>query len=627
MLPASPVSAAAIATLVDRIAASPGFVASEQLTRFLRHVVAEALAGRGARLREQAIGVAVFGRPVDYDPTVDSVVRVQARQLRFKLTEYFATHGKAEPVEITIPKGTYLPTFATRPVVGETGNARPHQPAPVRVRPGWWPVLAAVAVVALLVGWIARGRFGREPVRAVAVLPFLNLTGMADQDHVSDGLTEELTASLGAVPGLAVVARTSAFRFKGRAVDAREIGRELGVGTVLEGSLRRSGTGYRVTVQLIGTTDGLHRWAASYDSRSSDLISLQETVAREVTAALGREFGLALAGGRRRPTDDPVAYDLYLQARHFWNRRTPEAMARSIDLYRQAIGRDSSFALAHAGLGATYAAMSLNNMATPEAGPPAAIEAAETARRLDPSLGEAYATLGLMRGFAGWDWVAADSLFRRAISLSPNYATARSWYANTLTARGRADEALAQLEVARRIDPLSLPIAHGVGEALIYARRYDDALAQVDRILDFDSTFTFAHALAARAYFGLGQYQQAAEASRRAGDSLGVILIRARLGQLPRRRAIEAITRQGLAQLEDHPFVTAISYAILGEVDSSFAWLDRGRRRRHPDLMSLKVEPMLDPLRGDPRYSPLLEQVGLGERQVGRGGEQRGRDN
>lgn len=608
-----------IRATVEQVARSAGFVGSEQLSRFLRYIVEETLAGRGRGLREQSIGVGAFGRPAEYDPTIDSAVRVQARQLRFKLAEYFAGEGRHSPIEITIPKGSYLPHFVARPGAPASASipAAATEVSPVaRRRLRKLGLMAGVVLVVTLTAlWAARSSVAPPPpLRAVVVLPFLNLTGSPEQDYVSDGLTEEITTSLANVPGLAVVARTSAYQFKGQTPDVREIGKRLGVGAVIEGSVRGRGDSIRVTVQLARTSDGLHLWATTFDRRAKDLVAVEREIATDVAAAIRVRFALAAQpADPRQTTKDAEAYLLYLKGRHAWNRRTAESMARAIDLFKQAITRDSGFALAYAGLGAVYATQAVNNGAPPGVAPPLAIAAATRALALDSTLGEAHATLGLMRGFADWDFAASDLEFRRAIELSPNYPTARYWYANTLTARGKTDSALAELQRARELDPLSLPIGHAIAEALIYGRRWDDAIRQANSLLELDPSFSFAYNLLARAHAGAGRYRDAVEAASRAGDSLGAVLLGVREGAKPKRDGLRAIASMSPERQRAMPFILAICFAMIGEADSSFAWMDRAYAVHHPDLMSLLVEPALDPIRGDTRYRALLGKVGLAD--------------
>ncbi len=620
ILPAD-IQPADVSALVDRIAASPAFSRSDQLLRFLRFVVGETLAGRGHLLKEYTIGVEALGRPTKFDPALDSVVRVQARQLRFKLAEYFAAEGRAESFRIELRKGSYAPSFARLPAPVPIDHPTVAEATPRTRR--WRPVitggalLAAAAILAAVS--VPRSRTSGssagtlDPHHSLVVLPFLNLTGDAGNDYISDGFTDELTAALAKLPGERVVARTSAFQYKAHPADVRTIARQLGVEDVVEGSVRRAGDTIRITVQLNRASDGVHVWAASFDEPSSNLLHADETVARAVVEAFGHSRLPAVEmSAPRPPTNDAQAYALYLKARYYMNRRDITSMNRAVALFEEAIGRDSSFALALSGLAATHATMAINSQTPPGVGPPKAEEAARRALAIDSTIGEAHATLGLMRAFAQWDWAGADSEFRHAVALSPNLASAHSWYAVTLIARGSFDAALDQLRFAQRLDPLSMPIAYSIGETMFYARRWNEAIAQAHTVLELDSTYLGGYNLLWRIYAETHRYADALEAIRKAHDTTATPIILARMG-----RSAEARTRIAAiapAVGRQVPYFVACLYASTGDRDSAFAWLNRAYSAGQIDIVSMGVDPEMDTLRADPRFNALLARIGLSAR-------------
>jgi TolB-like protein len=629
-LTAADPSADAIRACLARVVASPAFAGSHKLIRFLTFVVEETLVGRGDQLKEYSIGVGALGRPADFDPASDSAVRVAARQLRFKLLEHFAEDGRDEPIVIALPKGGYVPTFSPRAVPGGAGvvaeRRSPRRRARVAV------LISLLVVVSATLGWLAPRLWAgivrrsitpkaapppllaasdRSDLPAIVVLPFLNLSGAPEEEYISDGLTEEITAALANVGNLRVVARTSAFRYKGKAEDVRAIAKGVDADVVLEGSVRRSGDTYRVTAQLAGGTDGVHLWAATYDEKARDLFTMYDAIAAAVTDAIQTKLGAPLDAARpRRTTTDPVAHALYLQGRFYWNRRTPDASQRSVALYEQAIARDSTYALAYAGIGDVYAAMAVNNQSLPGVAPPKAVAAARRALALDPSLGEPHATLGLMRAFADWDWTGADAEFARAIELSPNYATARAWYANVLLVRGRFDEAIEQFRQARLLDPLSVPIAYQSAEAYYYARRWTDALAGVQRILELDPANRFAHILRGNILVASHGSPDAARAAYREGaDTLGAaVLLPAAERKAEIDRRVAALPKE---IQEKQPYLIAILYGRIGAKDEAFTWLDRALATRNLNLVTLEVDPAMDSLRDDPRYAAIAGKLML----------------
>jgi TolB-like protein len=626
MSPSSTVDCELVRATVERAVVSGAFGKSEQLVRFLRFIVEETLAGRDDRLKEYTIAVEALGRSAKFDPTSDSVVRVQARQLRFKLAEYFSGEGRSDPIRIELPKGSYVPIFsaatapvATPPPPAEAGARRRE----LSVR---WPATAFLIVVAGIVAIGAmtlprKDRVGADAgvinlddaPHSLVVLPFLNLTGDQGAEYVSDGMTDELTAALANIRGLRVVARTSAYQFKTRPTDVRTIGHTLGVETVVEGSVRRTGDVVRITVQLSRASDGVHLWAQSFDERAHDLLAADEDVARAVVRAFRQsvEPQLALATPPA-PTRDAIAYARYLEARYYANKRDTTSMRRALGLFEEAVARDSSFALAYAGLAGVHATMAINGQTLPGVGPPLAEPAARRAIALNPNLGEAYGVLGRLRAFAQWNWAAADSDFRHAIELNPNEASARSGYAVTLIARGRFDDALDQLRYAQRLDPLSYPIAYSIGEALYYARRWEEALAQARTVTAMESTGGGGgYNLMWRVYVATGRYAEALDAIQRVHDSSAQVFALAGLGRRDEAHArMAALTPDVQARV---PYYVACLHAAAGDTDLAFAWLERAYRSRQMDIVSMKVDPQMDALRGDPRFAELLRRIGLAD--------------
>ena len=457
-------------------------------------------------------------------------------------------------------------------------------------------------------------------LRAIAVLPFVNASPDPENEYFSDGMTDELITALSKVEGLHVASRTSVFALKGVREDVRALGARLNVTTVLEGTVRRAGNRLRITVQLTGVDDGRTLWSERYDRELADVFEIQDEIARTIVTTLRstllRDLGDAPA---MRYTANVRAYQLYLKGRFWWNRRTQEAIAEGVKYFEQAIAEDDSYALAYTGLADSYA-LYLDYRGAP------VVEGMEKARvmalkalELDESLAEAHTSLGWVKFIFDWDWPAAERELSRAIELNPRYATARQWYSWYLTAMGRCDAAIAHGRIAAELDPASVSVRRSLGWLHYYARQPEASLEHLRRALAMDPTAEENHRLIGLAYMQLGKYDEAAAAFREAiASSDSRALATAGLGQAAALRGREDEARGILAQLQAEaerryvsPIAVAMLHTSLGEADQAFNWLDRAYEDRRGWLTYLRVEPILDPLRGDPRFRALLERMRL----------------
>jgi TolB-like protein/DNA-binding winged helix-turn-helix (wHTH) protein/Tfp pilus assembly protein PilF len=493
-----------------------------------------------------------------------------------------------------------------------------------------WPVLLGFSIVLIAAlgayfQW-THSRAQPQPTSGrlmLAFLPFENLTGDAGQDYFSDGLTEEMIAQLGRLnpDHLGVIARTSVMHYKHSQEQLEQIGRELGVQYVLEGSVRRDSDKVRISAQLIQTKDQTYLWARQYDRELTNLLALQGEIAQEI------------ANGNQLTIDDPKrvesahqaslspeayeAYDLYLKGRYFWNKRTTQGLQHAMEYFEQAIAKDPSYARAYAGLADSYALMSGYSLAPQNEFMPKARAAAQRAVELDGRLAEAHTSLALITENYDWDWQNAEKEYRRAIQLDPNYATAHHWYAEYLAYQGRFDEAFAESERARQLDPLSLIIATDNGAILYFSRQYDRAIKQFRSVLDMEPNFPRAHLLVF-AYVQKGLFADALadiEKWRRNDDAPGIWSIQAyvygRSGkQAEARRALEKLQQLNRRQQMD-PAAIALAYVGMDNKDDAFAWLQKAYSEHSNALTALKVDPIYDPLRRDPRFQELLRRVGL----------------
>jgi TolB-like protein/DNA-binding SARP family transcriptional activator len=487
------------------------------------------------------------------------------------------------------------------------------------------PIVAAVLGVGLLSGtwWRVRPGDGllQEPPRppSIAVLPFANMSPEGADEYFSDGITEEITTALTRVEGLRVVARTSAFAFKGRNESVSEIGRQLGVGAVLEGSVRRAEDRLRVTAQLINVEDGYHLWAEVYDRELRDVFAVQEEIAQAIVGALRVRLTGEATAIVVRPTADLTAYDLYLKGRHAVNQRRGESLVQAAGYFEQAIARDPSFAQAYAGLADAYVLLPGYNVTNSSEAWPKSRAAAQRALALDSTLAEAHTTLAYGTFMFERDWRAAEEGFRRAIALNPGYATAHHWYGNFLGGRGDLEGYLQEIRLAHALDPLSQQIGTEVGRALWALRRHDEAVTQLQQVLGADPAFAEAHVTLGRVYIQEGRLAEAIDAFRkgvelRKRDALDVAELAYAYAVAGRRSEAQRL----LVELEERsrreyiqPTVLAIVHAGLGQHERAFDWLDRAAAERDGWLAESIFYPTYDPLRSHSRYEPLLQTLGL----------------
>jgi eukaryotic-like serine/threonine-protein kinase len=456
--------------------------------------------------------------------------------------------------------------------------------------------------------------------KSIAVLPFDDLSQSKNNEYLCDGISETLISALSNIEGLWVPARTSAFSFKGKSQDIREIGQKLGVENVLEGSVQVSGDGLRVTARISDTQDGRQIWSEIYNRKMADIFAIQDDIAKAIVTALK----IKLLGEKGGPlvktyTENLEAYSLYLQGRNLWNKRG-EYTAKSIEYFEKAIAIDPNYALAYTGLGDAYDVLGSNGFWAAEKAYPKAKAAALKALEIDDKLAEAHATLAVIMKDYDWDFVGAEKEFKLAIELNPAYATSRQWYGELLSALGRHEEAIKEVQTARNLDPLAPRINASVGANLYYARRYGQAVDELNKALEVDPNQYATYEFLGYANEAMGKYEEAMRSYLRAielsgglkdpeADLAGCYALMGKREEAQKRLndIIEYSKRNYVS-----PVVIAFVFSGLGEKDQAFAWLEKAFRERDPCLVEcLKNHFRCDSLRADPRFTALLRKIGL----------------
>ena len=639
-LAATPIGAAkpspdAVRAQLSRILASHALAGAERPGRFLRLIVEQALAGN--QLKETLPGVEVFGRNPSYDPRLYGVVRVEAVKLRARLKEYYETDGAADPLRIDLPKGGYLPCFEVLP----NQPAAPIEPIdPIEemaAPPGraWWTdwriAAPLLALAVLAAGYLlARGSHARSAPpdsSSIAVLPFVNLSSDKENEYFSDGLTDDLIDALTKVRGLRVVARGSAFQFKGKNPDIRAVGRQLNVATVLEGSVQRSGGRLRITAQLSSVSDGYHVWSETYDRRLADVFAVQDEISRAMVGALE----VRVAGNPPRlapsPTQNPEAYNLYLQGRFHLNKWTPEGARKGIEYFAQAIAQDPGYAPAYTGMADCYTWLGVFGWSAARQAMPQAREAANHALQLDESLAAAHVSPGYVKALYDWNWSGAERDFKRALQLSPGDADAHFAYSVTyLTPLGRLDEALAEIQSALAVDPLSPYKITAEGRIYSDRREYDRAVAAYRKAIELEPSFYHAYdeMLGVETVRGRPAAVDTVIAAMRAAfRNVDDTSVRARRGAKQGNQAAARALVEGWIQKcvrsarPGKSCYAAQIYASIGEKDLAFQWLGKAYEERNPLLVYAKVMPYYDNLRATRGSACCCGGWGWGDKKTG----------
>jgi serine/threonine-protein kinase len=610
-----------------RVLASPGFQGANRRTRLLRYLVEEVLEGRGDSLKELVIANEVFERSPDYDPQVDSLVRVEMGRLRSRLAEYYGQVGAGEPVLIEIPKGGYRPVFGFSVAPAEPVQepvAEPSlEPVVAIARPSrhnWRFILAGTVAAAVLVGagWLLRT--GTMPVaKSIAVLPFLNLSGDPANEYLGDGISEEVTESLAQSADLRVVARTSAFQYKGKSADVREVGKKLGAGALLEGSVGRRGEQLHVVAQLIRASDGYHLWSDAYDTGVAELPAVEARIGQAVRQKLDPSAAAATnPANNATPARDPEAHDLYLRAAYEFSRRTADSTRRAIELAQQAVQKDASYAQPYVLMAAAESQLSTLFAETPHAAAVRASQDVAKALALDPANSGAHAQLAILAYADRWNWPQAEREFQAALATG-SHGSAENLYGWCLMTRGQFAEARRHLEIAAELDPLSLGPQLNQVEEMGAERNYPEARRKVEQILQNAPNNFVALALATNVAMGqrdcaaigkwskklLTTFPQVPYAHLAALAEDGVCGHPERVGP----KLDEILSGHPPGYLS--PYSLAEVFAIRREADRSISYLRKSADLREPTILMLKVDRAFDSLCQDPRFMALEHQIGL----------------
>lgn len=457
--------------------------------------------------------------------------------------------------------------------------------------------------------------------RRIAVLAFSNISPDPGNEYFADGMTEEIILTLSKISKLHVIARTSTIKYKSQTKSIAEIGKELGVGSIVEGSVRKAGDVIRIAVNLIDANTQEQVWSNQFDRSFQDIFSIQSEIAKKIAASLKVEI---LQKEKKqienKATKDLDAYNAYLNGRYYWNLRTEESLNKAIDYFSIALEKDAKYCLAYSGLADSYSALAVLEFQPPSLVFPKAREAAERAIQIDPNLAEAHTSLGLVRFQYDRDWEGAEIEFKKAIELNANYSTAHLFFADYLKAMGRFDQAIEEVKRAQQLDPMSLTINTAFGHVLYLSRQYDLAIEQYKKAIELDPGFLPAHLWFGRPYLQKGMYTEAisevSKALKLSGEStmalsvMGHVFASAGMMQEARDLALKLKERSKKQYVPS--YWIALIYVGLGDKEEAFTWLERAYSERSSWLAWMNVEPRFDPLRSDPRFISLLTRMRLG---------------
>jgi adenylate cyclase len=608
---------AEIRAQLDRILADFATSGANRRSRLLRYLVEQTLDDRTDSLKESIIATEVFDRAPGYDPQIDSVVRVEVGRLRARLAEYYEKTGVDAPVRIEIPRGAYRPVFVFRESAPEAvvvPEPAPPEDPPVR---GWKWIGAGIAVALLAAFLVWRLRTAGPPTpMAIAVLPFLNLSGDASDEYLADGITEELTETLAEFNDLRVVARTSAFQYKGKSVDVSEIGRNLRAGAVLEGSVARRGERLRVIAQLVRTSDGYHLWSRSYDTTLGELQAVESGIAlisrEKLAPTAGKAVLVEVAVAR-----NPEAHDLYMRAVYEFNLRTEASTRQAMDLARQATEKDPTFAQPFVVMAAGESQLTQLQAVSPRAGAERAWQYIAKALAVDPSNSGAHAQKALLAYTDHWDWPQAEREFKLALAAG-SHGSAENLYGWCLITRGRFEESRRRLQLAAELDPLSLGPQLNQVEELMAEQNYPEARRRVDQILRTAPTNGVALSQATSIGFWQKDCSGAKTASTKLmelypkvpGVRLSGFAAEYACGHPDEARAAAlALFRNPSGYLS--PYSIAGAMAIGGSADSVMPYLQQSAELHEPRLMMLRYDRVFEAIRQDARFIALERKLGL----------------
>jgi len=483
----------------------------------------------------------------------------------------------------------------------------------------------ALALVLLLFGLNIAGLrdrvfhgSSRGRIDSIAVLPFTNVSNDPKTEYLSDGITESVINSLSQLPNLSVMSRNTVFRYKGQPTDPQKLGHDMGVRAILTGRLIQTGDELMISVSLEDVRESRQIWGEQYNRKLSNLVSVQQEIAADIYGRLrpkleGEERKLLA----KRPTEDVEAYQLYLQGLFYWNKWTEADLKKAADYFTQAVQKDPRYALSYAGLADTYSLLGDYYLPPSEAWPKAKA-AAMQALEIDDTLAEAHTSLALVKEHFEWDWTGADSEFRRAIELNPNSATAHHWYGDYLANMGRPEDGLRETRRAQELDPLSLMINTTLGWQLYLARRSDQAIEQLRKVLDIDAKFTPARRMLEEVYAQSGRQKEAVAERAKILSLSSSPEFAASIEEDFSKSGYKGVLQSwldGLTEISKHGYVSAYSiaegYMRLGQKDRAFEWLEKAYEDHDSGLVSIAVEPMFDPIRSDPRFKDILRRMKL----------------
>ncbi len=629
----------AILAQLDRILSNPEFAQSERLQKFLRFIVTETLAGRAETLKEFTIALDVFERDDSFDPQTNSIVRVEASRLRAKLVKYNGIEGRNDPIHIRLPTGHYIPVFENN-VTAAKSTEGAWATLSSALKPAFLSKKLVASLLFVMLGVVALQFYSPQSSKqgvsnssndaqsvlpsSIAILPLRNLSGSADQDFFSDGITDALITALAKRVSIRVISTRSVLAYKNVDKSVASIAQELDVSHVVEGAILRVENKIRITAQLIAIKNNTHLWAETFEREISDVMALQNDIVEQIATSLA----LRVAAGNSRiqnllPKRPQAAFEALLKGRFYRNKMTEIGLKTGLSYFKEAIEIQPDYASAYSGMAACYCILGGHGFEIihpKEAMLPAKTAALE-ALNLNNSLAEPHAFLGIIYLKYEWDWKAAESAFRQSIALNPSYAQARLFYSFFLEAMGRKDEAIKEAREARAIDPLSREVNINLGWQLLQAGQLEAARLQFEATAELSPDFWGI-------YWGLGHYYRRIGNPDASIESFqksievggGHVLPLSGLGYtlaVSGRRAEALAVVNKLKLLSQNSYVSPVNmsgiYAGLGEKELAFAWLEKAFTDRSRSLAWLKVLPEFNTLRTDKRYKLLLARIGLPE--------------